>query len=96
MTKTANGTVIDMIKDVIDIQRRVDRSPYATVAGALGVGFVLGGGLFTRLTEKIAGAALRAGLMAALPRIKQELGWFTGRNAKTAGSPTGSPCEKGD
>ena len=43
------------------------------IAGALAVGFVLGGGLFTRLTARIAGAGLRMGLMAALPLMQQEL-----------------------
>ena len=41
--------------------------------GAVGVGFVLGGGLFTRLTATIVGAGLRVGLMAALPLLKEEL-----------------------
>ena len=43
------------------------------VAGAVAVGFVLGGGLFTRLTARIAGAGLRMGLMAALPLLQREL-----------------------
>ena len=47
--------------------------PYALVLGAVGVGFVLGGGLFTRLTATIVGAGLRIGLMAALPLLKEEL-----------------------
>jgi len=42
------------------------------VAGALAVGYVLGGGIFTRLTERVAGAALRAGLLAILPRLEEE------------------------
>jgi hypothetical protein len=37
------------------------------------VGFVLGGGLFTRLTARIAGAGLRIGLAAAWPLLQQEL-----------------------
>ena len=48
-------------------------SPYAMVLGAVGIGFVLGGGLFTRLTATIVGAGLRVGLMAALPLLKEEL-----------------------
>lgn len=92
MTKGNASSLLDLVRDVLDIQERVDRNPYAMVAGAFGVGFVLGGGLFTRLTEKVAGAALRAGLMAALPRIEHEFGWFTGRNANAAGSSS----EKGD
>ena len=43
------------------------------MAGALAVGFVMGGGLFTRLTARIAGVGLRMGLAAALPLLQQEL-----------------------
>lgn len=58
----------------LDLRHRVERNPYGMVAGALAVGYVLGGGLFTRLTERIAGVALRAGIMAALPRLEEVLG----------------------
>ncbi len=58
---------------LVDIQGRVDRNPYGMLAGALGIGFVLGGGLFTRLTAQVVGAGLRIGLMAALPLFQKEL-----------------------
>jgi hypothetical protein len=48
-------------------------NPYAMVAGAFGIGFVLGGGLFTRLTARVANVAVRAALMAALPHLKDAL-----------------------
>ena len=44
------------------------------VAGALGIGFVLGGGLFTRLSAKILGVGLRVALMAALPVLGRQVG----------------------
>ena len=59
--------------EALDIEGRLQRNPYGMVAGALAVGFVLGGGLFTRLTARIAGAGLRMGLAAALPLLQQEL-----------------------
>jgi hypothetical protein len=59
--------------EVLDIEGRLQRNPYGMVAGAIAVGFVLGGGLFTQLTARIAGAGLRMGLMAALPLLQQEL-----------------------
>jgi hypothetical protein len=62
-----------LLHKTFDIQGRLRRSPYATVAGAVGMGFVLGGGLFTRLTAKIFGAGLRIGLMAALPTLQKEM-----------------------
>ena len=59
--------------EALDIEGRLQRNPYGMVAGAVAVGFVLGGGLFTRLTSRIAGAGLRMGLMAALPLLQREL-----------------------
>jgi uncharacterized membrane protein YhaH (DUF805 family) len=90
--KPSESSLIDLIKDIADIEGRVERNPYWMVAGALGAGFILGGGLFTRMTGRIAGAALRIGLMAALPRLQEEIGWCTKRTAKEASSPS----EKGE
>jgi hypothetical protein len=56
-----------------DLEDGVAYNPYGMVAGAIGVGFLLGGGLFTRLTGRLVGAGLRLGLMAALPFLKDEL-----------------------
>jgi hypothetical protein len=61
------------LPEIFDIEGRLRRNPYGMVAGALAVGFVLGGGLFTRLTARIAGAGLRIGLAAAWPLLQQEL-----------------------
>jgi hypothetical protein len=60
-------------REMFDIRGRLQRNPYAMVTGAVGIGFVLGGGLFTRLTARIAGAGLRVGLMAALPSIQKKI-----------------------
>jgi ElaB/YqjD/DUF883 family membrane-anchored ribosome-binding protein len=54
----------------LDIRGRVERHPYAMVAAAAGVGYVLGGGLFSRFT----GQVLRLGVRAMLiPLLKNEL-----------------------
>ena len=63
----------DTFGDALDIDGRLQRNPYGMVVGAVAVGFVLGGGLFTRLAARIAGAGLRIGLMAALPLLQREL-----------------------
>jgi hypothetical protein len=55
------------------VESRLKRNPYGTVAGALGIGFVLGGGLFTRLSAKLLGAGLRVALMAALPILERQI-----------------------
>jgi hypothetical protein len=61
------------LRATLDIGGRIKRNPYGMMAGALGMGFVLGGGLFTRLTARIFGAGLRIGLMAALPLLQKGL-----------------------
>jgi hypothetical protein len=62
-----------MVSQGVDLKELMRRHPYGTVAGALGIGFILGGGLFTRLTARIIGTGLRIGLMAALPLVKDEV-----------------------
>ncbi|MES1204474.1 MAG: hypothetical protein ABUS79_00930 [Pseudomonadota bacterium] len=71
MTKKA--AVQTTLLEATSLQERLDRNPYGVVAGAFGLGFVLGGGLFTRFTGRIVGAAVRVGLTAALPYLQEEL-----------------------
>jgi hypothetical protein len=92
--KPVESSLVDIIKDIIDVDGRVERNPYGMMAGAVGAGFVLGGGLFTRLTGRITGAVLRVGVMAALPRLEKEFGCWMGRTAKAA-VPSGETIEKG-
>ena len=62
------------IGEALDIQGRVTRNPYGTVAAAIGIGYVLGGGLFTPLTGRIVRLGVRIGLrLAVLPMLKQEM-----------------------
>jgi hypothetical protein len=58
---------------IFDLRGRCQRSPYGMVAGAVAIGFVLGGGLFTRLTSRIVGSGLRIALMAALPSLQEQI-----------------------
>ena len=65
----ARGAVTDL-RDTMDLAGRVERNPYLMVVAAVGVGYVLGGGLFTRTTGRL----LRLGVrLAALPMVKDEL-----------------------
>ena len=65
----ARGTFTD-VRDTLDLQGRVDRNPYGMILAAVGVGYVLGGGLFTSTTARL----LRLGVrLAALPLVKDEL-----------------------
>jgi len=62
------------IGDGMDIKGRVERHPFGTVAAALGIGYVLGGGLFTPLTGRIVRLGVRIGMrLAVLPLLKQEM-----------------------
>jgi hypothetical protein len=62
------------VRDRLDIEGRVRRHPYGMVAAAVGIGYVLGGGIFSRLTARILGLGLKVGIrMAAIPFIKDEV-----------------------
>ena len=62
------------LKRVADIDGRVRRNPYGTVAAAVGIGYVLGGGIFTPLTARIVGLGLRIGIrLALLPMMKDQI-----------------------
>jgi hypothetical protein len=49
----------DTLSEIFDIEGRLQRNPYGMVAGALAVGFVLGGGLFTRIEQDQFGLLVR-------------------------------------
>jgi hypothetical protein len=74
----------DVLRDAFDIHGRLQRNPYGMVAGALGMGFVLGGGLFTRLAAHVVGIGLRLGLMTALPILEKQIAQaFNGAKSDT-------------
>ena len=72
----------------IDLRGRVERHPYAMVAAALGVGYVLGGGLFSALTFRLLGLGVR---VAAVPVVKNQLLGLAG--AAVSGFTGGSEVE---
>jgi hypothetical protein len=51
---------------VAGLKAKVDQHPYGALAAALGVGYTLGGGIFTPLTSRLVRFGLRIGLRAAL------------------------------
>jgi hypothetical protein len=55
------------------LQTRVEEQPYATLAAAAGIGFILGGGLFSRLGAKLVATAIRAGLASSAGPILQSV-----------------------
>ena len=54
----------------IDLTGRIHRNPIAMILGAVGVGYLLGGGLFTPLTGKLVRIGLR---VAILPLVRGPL-----------------------
>ncbi|MDP2313942.1 MAG: hypothetical protein Q8P41_13630 [Pseudomonadota bacterium] len=54
----------------LDLPGRMTRHPYQTLLIAAGVGYVLGGGLFTRLTANVFRMGLRVG---GHPLVQREL-----------------------
>jgi hypothetical protein len=65
---------VSELKRAAAIDERVDRHPYGSVAAALGIGYLLGGGLFTPLTSRIVALGLRIGVrLAVLPMLKDEI-----------------------
>jgi len=59
----------------LELRSRVKEHPYAALAAVAGVGYVLGGGLFTRLTARTVTLALRVGAsLAVWPLLEIELG----------------------
>jgi hypothetical protein len=65
-TAELRGTAADFGR-ALDLRGRTQRHPYLLVAAAAGLGYVLGGGLFTRSTARLLGLA---GRVAALPLVR--------------------------
>ena len=75
------GAAGDRLSNSLDLAGRVQRNPIGSVLVAVGIGYVLGGGLFSPVTKK----ALRVGLrLAIVPFIK-------GQISALAGGQTGEP-----
>ena len=63
------------ISQSIDLRGRVQRNPIAMVAAAAGIGYLLGGGLFSQTTARL----LRYGIrLAIIPLVKSQLSGIMG------------------
>jgi hypothetical protein len=79
------------VEPALDFQGFVDRHPYGTLAAALGVGYVLAGGLFTPLTGRLVRSSLRLGLrLAVLPYLEQQAVDLAARLATDRDGASGS------
>ncbi len=66
-----------------DLAALVVAHPAGAIAAAIGVGYVLGGGVFTRLTSGLLRLGLRLGVQfALLPALEQEVATLMGSEGK--------------
>jgi hypothetical protein len=72
----------------IDLRGRILRNPLGMMAAGLGIGYLLGGGLFTPLTKKLVRVGLRA---AILPLVRGPLMTVAGAASQSAQSGPNSP-----
>jgi hypothetical protein len=81
---------------VAEVGALVRQHPVGALATALGVGYVLGGGLFTRTTSRAFGLAMRLGVRFALmPLLERELATLTSA-AVASGAEAAGGGEEGD
>jgi hypothetical protein len=80
--KEAVGTSATNFSRALDLRGRVQRNPFGMVAAAAGLGYVLGGGLFSPLTGKIIRIGMRA---AIIPLVKSQLAGLAGAATGVAG-----------
>jgi hypothetical protein len=67
LTLTSAESALEL-HEALALERRLEERPYATVAAAAGVGYVLGGGLLSGPTRRV----LRAGLTAVAVALAVE------------------------
>lgn len=64
----------DSLNQRLELGARIERHPLRAVAVALAAGYLLGGGLFTRLTGRVLLGGVRVGIrLAALPFVREEI-----------------------
>lgn len=77
------GQAGEKINTSIDLAGRVERNPIGMCLAALGVGYVLGGGLFSPLTGKLVKVGVR---LALIPLVKGQIAGLAGGISSKEGS----------
>ena len=85
--KEAIASQAENLTRAIDLRGRVQRNPIGMALAALGVGYVLGGGLFSPLTGRVVRIGIR---LALIPLVKSQLSNIVG-NAGTGEQASGQP-----
>jgi hypothetical protein len=84
--KEAFASQAESFTKSVDLRGRVDRNPIGMVALAAGLGYVLGGGLFSPATGKLVKIGLR---VALIPLLKGQLANLAGAMSDAGGSAAG-------
>lgn len=82
--KEAIGNQADSFTRAVDLRGRVQRNPLGMVLAAAGIGYVLGGGLFSPLTGRVVRIGLR---LALIPLVKSQLSNIAGGPAASEKAP---------
>jgi len=80
--KEAVASHAESLTRAIDLRGRVERNPIGMVLAAVGVGYVLGGGLFSPLTGRLARIGIR---LALIPLVKSQLSNIVGHGPEPVG-----------
>jgi len=72
------------------LQQQIDEHPYETLAIAAGIGFVIGGGLMSKLGAKLVATGLRVGFASAVTPVLNSLLQEVGNAGKLRPRPQGN------
>jgi len=86
--KEAVASQAESFTRTIDLRGRVQRHPVGMVLAAAGVGYVLGGGLFSPLTGRLVRIGIR---LALIPLVKSQLGNVLGGSEQMPGEGAAGP-----
>lgn len=64
------NSALNGVADAVGLTEKVEKNPYGMIAAAIGVGYVIGGGLLTPTTARLARLALK---LATVPPIRDRL-----------------------
>ncbi|MFO0599331.1 MAG: hypothetical protein U0228_28750 [Myxococcaceae bacterium] len=69
LAKNANSA-LNGVSDAVGLTEKVEQAPYAMVAAALGIGYVVGGGLFTPTTARLFKLGMK---LTSIPAVRNRL-----------------------
>lgn len=64
------NSALNGVSDAVGLTEKVEKSPYAMVAAALGIGYVVGGGLFTPTTVRLVRMGMK---LTSIPMVRDRL-----------------------